>query len=129
MAQPVGVELMREAIGHGVRMSVLTNAADATDEPMVHFAYARYRHAMLRAGVQMHELGGHLVAQSNDLGSFRSLAGRLPAKVALVDRRHVMVGSSCIWRPQACWSTRPTRFARRAGRSSTRALRSSMRST
>ena len=88
-----GVDLMREAIGHGVRMSVLTNAADATDEPMVHFAYARYRHAMLRAGVQIYELGGHLVAQSSDLGTFRSSAGRLHAKVAVIDRRHVIIGS------------------------------------
>lgn len=38
-----GVELMRYGVANGVRMSVLTNAADATDEPMVHFAYARYR--------------------------------------------------------------------------------------
>jgi putative cardiolipin synthase len=88
-----GVELMREAIAHGVRMSVLTNAADATDEPLVHFAYARYRHDMLRAGVQVYEIGGQLVAQSNELGIFRSSFGRLHAKVAVVDRRWVMVGS------------------------------------
>jgi putative cardiolipin synthase len=88
-----GVELMREAIGHGVRMSVLTNAADATDEPLVHFAYAKYRHDMLRAGVQIYELGGHLVTQSNELGIFGSSSGRLHAKVAVIDRRHVIVGS------------------------------------
>jgi len=88
-----GVELLREGVAHGVRMSVLTNAADATDEPLVHFAYARYRHAMLRAGVQIYELGGQLVAQSNDLGIFRSSSGRLHAKVAVIDRRWVLVGS------------------------------------
>jgi putative cardiolipin synthase len=88
-----GVELMRETIGHGVRMSVLTNAADATDEPLVHFAYARYRHEMLRAGVQIYELGGRLVGQSAELRILRSSLGRLHAKVAVIDRRHVMVGS------------------------------------
>jgi cardiolipin synthase C len=88
-----GVELMRETVGHGVRMSVLTNAADATDEPLVHFAYARYRHEMLRAGVQIYELGGQLVRQSNELGIFGSSAGRLHAKVAVIDRRWVLVGS------------------------------------
>jgi len=88
-----GVELMRQAVAHGVRMSVLTNAADATDEPLVHFAYARYRHDLLRAGVQVYELGGHLVTQSDELGIFRSSAGRLHAKVAVVDRRWVLVGS------------------------------------
>jgi putative cardiolipin synthase len=88
-----GVELMKEAIANGVRMSVLTNAADATDEPLVHFAYARYRFEMLRAGVSIHELGGALVAQSNELGIFRSSYGRLHAKVAAIDRRWLIVGS------------------------------------
>jgi putative cardiolipin synthase len=88
-----GVDVMREMVGHGVRLSVLTNAADATDEPMVHFAYARYRHEMLRAGVQIYELGGRLIAQSEEVRVLRSSLGRLHAKVALIDRRHVMVGS------------------------------------
>jgi putative cardiolipin synthase len=89
----LGVQLLRETVGHGVRVSVLTNAADATDEPLVHFAYARYRHEMLRAGVEIHELGGQLVAQSNNLGIFRSSAVRLHAKVGVIDRRWVLVGS------------------------------------
>lgn len=88
-----GIELMREAIGNGVHMSVLTNAADATDEPLVHFAYARYRQQMLQAGVSIYELGGALVAQSTELGMFRSSFGRLHAKVAIIDRRWVIVGS------------------------------------
>jgi putative cardiolipin synthase len=88
-----GVELMREGIANGVSMRVLTNAADATDEPLVHFAYARYRFDMLRAGVSIHELGGTLVTQSRDLGIFRSSSGRLHAKVATIDRRWLIVGS------------------------------------
>jgi putative cardiolipin synthase len=88
-----GVELMREAIAQGVHMSVLTNAADATDEPLVHFAYARYRQQMLQAGVSIFELGGKLVAQSRDLGIFRSSQGRLHAKVSVIDRRWVTIGS------------------------------------
>lgn len=88
-----GVELMRDAVANGVRMSVLTNAADATDEPMVHFAYARYRLDLLRAGVSIYELGGSLVQHANALGVFRSSFGRLHAKVALIDRRWVIVGS------------------------------------
>jgi putative cardiolipin synthase len=88
-----GVELMREAIAQGVHMSVLTNAADATDEPLVHFAYARYRQQMLQAGVSIYELGGKLVAQSRDLGIFHSSLGRLHAKVSVIDRRWVTIGS------------------------------------
>jgi putative cardiolipin synthase len=88
-----GVELMRETLGNGVRLAVLTNAADATDEPLVHFAYAKYRHEMLRAGVQIYELGGRLSGQAQELRLLRSSVGRLHAKVAVIDRRHVMVGS------------------------------------
>jgi len=88
-----GVELMRDAVAHGVRMSVLTNAADATDEPLVHFAYARYRQQMLQAGVSIYELGGSLVAQSRDLGIFHSSQGRLHAKVSVIDRQWVTIGS------------------------------------
>ena len=87
-----GVELMRDAVAQGVRMSVLTNAADATDEPLVHFAYARYRQQMLQAGVSVYELGGKLVAQSRP-DIFRSSQGRLHAKVSVIDRRWVTIGS------------------------------------
>jgi putative cardiolipin synthase len=88
-----GVALMKEGVDHGVHMTVLTNAADATDEPLVHFVYARYRQAMLRAGVSIYELGGGLVQRSRELGVFRQSFGRLHAKVATIDRRWVIVGS------------------------------------
>ena len=84
---------MRQTMGNGVRLAVLTNSADATDEPLVHFAYAKYRHEMLRAGVQIYELGGRLSGQAQELRLLRSSLGRLHAKVAVIDRRHVMVGS------------------------------------
>jgi putative cardiolipin synthase len=87
------VELMKQAVEAGVRVRVLTNAADATDEPLVHFAYARYRLQLLRAGVSIHELGGGLVRRSNELGIFGQSFGRLHAKVATVDRRWIIVGS------------------------------------
>jgi putative cardiolipin synthase len=88
-----GVQIMREAVGQGVRIRVLTNAADATDEPLVHFAYAKYRHEMLHAGVEIHEVGGELVRQASELGILRGSYGRLHAKVATIDRRFVIVGS------------------------------------
>ena len=41
----------------GVRMTVLTNSLAATDEPMVHSAYRRYREQMLRQGIELYETG------------------------------------------------------------------------
>ena len=88
-----GMAMMREARAAKVRVTVLTNSMAATDEPMVHRAYARYRHAMLDMGVHIHELSPGLVRKAGEFGDFRSSEGRLHAKVAVADRRWVLMGS------------------------------------
>src|ERR1019366_9737705 len=42
--------------GRDVSISVLTNSLATTDEPLVHFGYARHRAALLNAGVALHKL-------------------------------------------------------------------------
>jgi len=88
-----GLELMREARADGVRISVLTNSLAATDEPLAHWGYARYRKAMLKMGVDLSELSPTRIRQAGMLGNFSSSLGRLHAKLAVVDRRWLMVGS------------------------------------
>ena len=88
-----GMAMLREARRSRVRVSVLTNSMAATDEPVVHQAYARYRQAMLDMGVTIHELSPRLVRKAGVFGDFRSSDGRLHAKVALADRRWVLMGS------------------------------------
>ena len=88
-----GLELMREARDDGVRISVLTNSLAATDEPLAHWGYARYRKAMLKMGVDLNELSPTRIRQAGMLGNFSSSLGRLHAKLAVVDRRWLMVGS------------------------------------
>ncbi len=88
-----GVELMKDGVAHGVRMVVLTNSLDATDESLVYAGYARYRLQLLKAGVGLYELGARLATRDKQLGDFRSSSGRLHAKVAIVDRRRMFVGS------------------------------------
>jgi putative cardiolipin synthase len=88
-----GMAMLREAIAARVRVSVLTNSMAATDEPMVHHAYARYRLAMLDMGVTIHELSPGLIRKTGVFGDFRSSDGRLHAKVAVADRRWVLMGS------------------------------------
>ena len=41
----------------GVKVKVLTNALEATDVPAVHAGYAKHRKELLKAGVQLYELG------------------------------------------------------------------------
>jgi putative cardiolipin synthase len=88
-----GMAMLREATAARVRVSVLTNSMAATDEPVVHQAYARYRAAMLDLGVIIHELSPGLTRKTGVFGDFRSSDGRLHAKVAVADRRWVLLGS------------------------------------
>ena len=89
----VGMPMMRRAAEHGVRTVLYTNSLATTDEPLVHLHYSRYRAEMLRIGVQIHEFDPGLTRASRRFGDFGRSTPRLHAKVALVDRRQVLVGS------------------------------------
>jgi putative cardiolipin synthase len=88
-----GIKLMQDAIDHGIKLSVMTNSLAATDEPLAYWGYARYRAAMLKMGVSLSELSPVANRKFDMLGDFRSSFGALHAKVAVVDRRWLMVGS------------------------------------
>jgi len=89
----VGMPMLREAARHGVRTVLFTNSLASTDEPLVHLHYSRYRVEMVQLGVQLHEFNPALVRQSQHFGAFGRSTPRLHAKVAIVDRRQVLVGS------------------------------------
>jgi putative cardiolipin synthase len=89
----VGLDIMRDAQRRQVRTTVLTNALGATDEPLVHFAYAGYRREVLRLGVEVYELGPDIARRLRKLGNFGRSQGRLHAKMAIVDERHMFIGS------------------------------------
>jgi cardiolipin synthase C len=88
-----GLALMQGAIDNGIKVSVVTNSLAATDEPLAYWAYMRYRRAMLEMGVALNELGPVAERKFDMLGDFRSSLGALHAKVAVVDRRWLLVGS------------------------------------
>ncbi|WP_137895080.1 phospholipase D family protein [Ramlibacter sp. 2FC] len=88
-----GLEVMRQARQRGVAISLVTNSLAATDEPLVHTAYRRYRLEMLRMGVELHEISSYRTRRSVRLGIFGSAMGRLHAKTAVIDRRTLFVGS------------------------------------
>ena len=52
----VGMERLREVIDRKVRIRVVTNGVGATDEPLVHWRYARYRLNMLKMGIELYEV-------------------------------------------------------------------------
>jgi putative cardiolipin synthase len=88
-----GMEAMRALRARGVRLRLLTNSLAATDEPLVHVGYARYREEMVQLGVDVREIGPGLVREHSRLGSFGRSLGQLHAKVAVIDRRSVFIGS------------------------------------
>ncbi|WP_159444690.1 phospholipase D family protein [Pseudacidovorax sp. RU35E] len=88
-----GLALLQQQAARGVQVLVFTNSLDATDETLVYSGYARYRLAMLKAGVKVFELGSRLVPKERRLGEFKSSTARLHAKVMLVDRERVFIGS------------------------------------
>ena len=75
----------------GRRIRVLTNSLAATDVIAVHGAYARYRRALLSAGVELHELKPEPKRHRASL--FGSRTASLHTKAFLIDGTTGFVGS------------------------------------
>jgi putative cardiolipin synthase len=87
------LEILKQATDNRVRVSVITNSLATTDEPLAHFSYARYRSALLQMGVSLFELMPGAETRDGAAGELRGSLGRLHAKVAVVDRRWLYIGS------------------------------------
>lgn len=90
-----GVVALTALAKEGVAVSVLTNSLAANDVSIVHSGYARYRAALLRGGVNLHELRvtSDLEARRRDRRLFGSEFVSLHAKYFVLDRRALFVGS------------------------------------
>ncbi len=90
---PPGLAGLREFQRRGVRVVLLTNSLAATDEPMVHLGYRKYRAAILAAGAELYEWspaqGGRVLREILAGGTVL----RLHAKAVIIDRRLVFLGS------------------------------------
>jgi putative cardiolipin synthase len=71
----------------------MTNSLGSTDEPIVHIGYRKYREPMLELGVDLYEISGTRVKRNRRLNLFGASLGRLHAKLAVVDRKTLFVGS------------------------------------
>jgi len=91
-----GREFFAERARAGIRVSILTNAMEATDVIVVHAGYVKHRKALLRAGVRLFELRRHTPRRKRLL-RVRGLAGSssasLHAKTFTIDRQRMFVGS------------------------------------
>ena len=100
-----GLAAMKDAIANNVNLTVMTNSIATTDEPLVHFGYARYRRAMLKMGVTLYELMPTEGKKSDAIGELHASLGRLHAKLAVVDNRFLFIGSMNMDGRSARWNT------------------------
>jgi putative cardiolipin synthase len=87
-----GMAVMESLARKDVRMTVVTNSLRANDSVFVYFGYARYRPRMVRVGVELFEISA-ITSHGSKLGFGSSSQGRLHAKLAVIDRQTVLLGS------------------------------------
>lgn len=90
---PEALEGTRTNVRRGVRIRLITNSLAATDEPVVHTGYRRYRDNMLRAGVEIFELHPSLGQRLLLPGEVANAPLRLHTKAAVIDRERMFIGS------------------------------------
>ena len=88
-----GVALIRELMGRGVRVRVLTNSLASTDSPLVDIGYSRYRVPLLKLGVELREMQPKLGQKRARFHPFRSSNASLHAKALVIDQKIVFIGS------------------------------------
>jgi cardiolipin synthase C len=90
----VGLPMLRAARKNGIHILLFTNSLGSTDEPVVHAAYAARRVELLRIGVEVYEISPPQARRFRRFGDFGRSIPRLHAKVAIVDRERLLVGSA-----------------------------------
>jgi cardiolipin synthase C len=88
-----GMKLLRELAQRQVHLVAMTNSLGATDEPVVHLGYRKYREEMLDLGVDLYEISPTRTKDNVRHKLFGASVGRMHSKVAVVDRRKVYIGS------------------------------------
>jgi len=88
-----GVEFWRSIVAKGVRVVIVTNSLASNNHVPVHGGYARYRHDMIDAGVELYEarVDGSKTPEGSAGQSYDTTT--LHTKLLLIDRRFTFVGS------------------------------------
>ena len=89
----MGVTEFGKLNARDVKITIITNSLASNDEPVVHTGYARYRAALLKAGVDLYELNVTRFQHDKHLMFPGASLGRLHAKTAVIDASIVFIGS------------------------------------
>ncbi len=86
-----GTAALAALAGKGVETGVITNSLAATDVPLVHASYAKYRKILLEQGVHLYELKAR--GNTGSSSAFGSSSASLHTKAFTVDDARGFVGS------------------------------------
>jgi putative cardiolipin synthase len=88
-----GIEFWNHVADNNVRVIMLTNSLASNNHIPVHGAYARYRHRLIRAGIDLNEMrvDSTEVPRGKDEEAFESVT--LHTKAIMVDRQYLFIGS------------------------------------
>ncbi len=89
----LSLQMFRDLRAKGVSVAVMTNSLASTDEPIVHIGYAAHRKELLQMGVELYELSSSRVKHNERPFLFGKSLGRLHAKIAVIDREGLFIGS------------------------------------
>src|SRR5262245_54175442 len=88
------MERLRSLLSRGVSVRIVPNSLAVSDEPFTHVALERHQRELLSMGVELYELSSKRVKRDTRLRTlFGASTGRLHAKMAVVDRHIVHIGS------------------------------------
>ena len=88
------VEQLRGLRERGVHIRVFTNSTAASDEPLVNTGLARYRVPLLEMGVRLFEVASTRLKRDSWMQTaLADATGRLHAKLGIIDRSVVLIGS------------------------------------
>jgi putative cardiolipin synthase len=88
-----GMAFIKKLRDRGVKLTFMTNSLGSTDEPIVHTGYSRYREDMLKMGVDLYEISSSRVKVNKRRDLFSASLGRLHAKLFVMDKKRVFIGS------------------------------------
>jgi putative cardiolipin synthase len=88
-----GVQFWKSVANKGVRVIIVTNSLATNNHVPVHSAYARYRHDMIAAGVELYEVRVDAAKEPVDDTKTAYDSLTLHTKLAVMDRRYTLVGS------------------------------------
>ena len=88
-----GMAAFKRLVDRGVKVKILTNSLAATDAAIVHIGYSKYRKQLLADGVEVYELRPDSGEERANLGVIGSSKASLHAKVQVIDRKTIFIGS------------------------------------